>query len=232
MSDLGEISAELNEALDRLERTLTRFGELDRRQLASVRAEVAQRPDARQVVALIDRARSQIRQAREGAAAARRAGEAWLARHGSDQTGSSPGFETAGGRAYYPPSEQEHRAAAAALPPFSGEYTLDAHGSTEHVFIAEEALSAAEVAELISADERWAQQPVRLFSCNTGRGDAPIAQELAKLLGVRVTAPDGIAWSSADGRFGVAPVEVKTVQGVVVEVANFEREGCWREFHP
>lgn len=232
MSDLGEISAELNAALDRLERTLTRFGELDRRQLAQIRAEVARRPDAKQAVALIDRARNQIRQAREGTAAARRAGEAWLAQHGSDQAGSSSGFDTPGGRAYYPPTEHELRAAAATLPEFPGEYTFDAHGDAEHVFVGEEVLSAAEVAELIAADERWRRRPVRLFSCHTGRGEEPIAQELARLLGVKVTAPNGIAWSSADKRYGVAPIEVKTVQGAVVEVPNFEREGEWREFFP
>jgi hypothetical protein len=232
VSDLGEISAELSEVLGRLERVLAQFGALDRNALAPIQAEVSRHPDGRQAAALIERARSMLRQAAEGAVAARRAGEDWLAQHGSSHAGHSSGFETPGGRAYYPPTEPDLREAAAALPAFPGEYTFDAHGSSEHVFIGDETLSAPEAAALIESDEKWDGRPIRLFSCNTGLGESPIAGEIAKLLGVKVTAPEGRAWSSADGRYGVHPIEVKVVEGAVVEVPNRKVEGTWREFYP
>jgi hypothetical protein len=232
VSDLGEISAELSEALGRLERVLARCAALDRDILAPLQAEIARRPDGRGAAALIDRARGLLRQAAEGTVAARRAGEAWLSQHGSADAGRSSGFDTPGGRAYYPPAEPGMREVAATLPEFPGEYTFDAHGSSEHVFIGEETLSAREVAELIRADGRWGGRPVRLFSCDTGLGRAPIAQALANLLKVKVTAPEGRAWSSADGTHGVYPIEVKVVQGAVVEVPNLDAEGSWREFDP
>ena len=232
MSDLGEISAELSEVLGRLERVLAQFGALDRNALAPIQAEVSRHPEGRQAAALIERARSMLRQAAEGAIGARRAGEDWLSQHGSVQAGRSSGFETPGGRAYFPPTEPDLREAPAVLPAFPGEYTFDAHGSSEHVFIGEETLSAPEVAELIESDEKWGGRPIRLFSCDTGLGESPIAAEIAKLLGVKVTAPEGSAWSSADGRHGVFPIEVKVVNGAVVEVPNYEAEGTWREFYP
>jgi hypothetical protein len=232
LSDLGEISGELSEALGRLERVLARFAALDRDTLGPAQAEVSRYPDGRRAAALIQRARSLLRQAAEATVAARRAGEEWLSQHGSSQAGRSSGFDTPGGRAYYPSTEPELRKASAALPEFPGEYTFDAHGSSEHVFIGDETLPAREVAELIEGDPRWGGRPVRLFSCDTGRGEMPIAQKLADILKVKVTAPEGLAWSAADGRHGVYPIETRVVQGVVVEVPNYNAEGSWREFHP
>lgn len=232
MSELGEISAELDEALARLQRLLASLSELDRSSLAPLQAELSRHPDGRHAAALIDRARSLLRQASEGTVAARRAGRDWLAQHGSSQTSHAAGFEISGGRAYLPVQESEHRTAAAALPQFSAEYTFVAHGDAEHVLIGDEELSAAEVAELVRSDSNWGHKPIRLFSCETGRGDQPLAQQLAKLLGVKVTAPDGIAWAAADGRYGIYPIEVKIIDGEVAEVWNEEVEGSWREFYP
>ncbi len=232
MSDLGEISAELRDTLVRLERVLVHFGDLDRRRLAALQAELAKRPDGQAAAALVAQARLLLSRAADAAQATRRAGADWLAQHGSSEPGGSGGFSTPGGRAYYPPQEGGHRDAAAALPAFPGEYTLDAHGSTEHVFVDGRPLAAAEVVELIEADADWAGRPIRLFSCDTGRGEEPIAAEVADLAGVRVTAPDGIAWSAADGKYGVFPIEVRIVNGAVVEVPNYKCEGSWREFDP
>lgn len=253
MSDLGEISAELSEALTRLERVLARFSDLDRNRLASIQAELGRRPDGRQAAAFIARARGLLRQAGEGTLAARRAGEGWLSQHGSDQGGGSggqefqagsrspgfesqssfsTGFETLGGRAYFRPEEREHRISAKVLPAFPGEYTLDAHGASQGVLIDGQWRSASEVAALIEADPRWGGRPVRLFVCETGLGEAPIAQEIANILGVPVTAPVGIAWSSSEGDYGVYPVRVTIVNGVVVERADEDVEGIWRVFHP
>lgn len=211
---------------------MIRFGELDRGQIEPIRAEVGRHPDGKQVAALIDRARGQLRQAQEGAIAARRAGEAWLAHHGSDQGGSSSGFEIAGGRAYLDASETSNRTAASALPAFPGEYTFVVHGSSEHVFVGGESLSAADVADLVKADPNWDGRPIRLFSCETGQGQEPIARELAKILGVKVTAPDEIVWIWPDGSYGIHPVETKLIGGEVLELPNMNQEGRWREFNP
>ena len=59
-----------------------------------------------------------------------------------------------------------------------------------------------------------------------------MAQEVARILGVRVTAPDGIAWSSADGSYGVYPVRIKVVEGMAFEVPDHGNEGTWRVFDP
>ncbi|HEX7245792.1 MAG TPA: hypothetical protein VF245_09530 [Solirubrobacterales bacterium] len=139
---------------------------------------------------------------------------------------------TAGGMAYYPSDEGGLCEAAKSLPPFPGEYTLDAHGRSDCVVFDGRELGASEIAELIRADERWRGRPVRLFSCNTGRGENPVAGELAKLLGVRVTAPDDLVWSGADDWVGVAPIKETTVNGVVVAVPDRDREGSWRVFDP
>ncbi len=263
MSDLGEISAELSAALDRLDRVLDRFHEIDRLHIAAIQDQVARDPKLRHVGALIARARSCIRQAGNGVVAARRAGGDWLAQHGSPDAGrSSAGqsmpvhgegldvgssglghsaavdaawaerLRTPGGMAFFPATEPELRLVAGTLPSFPGEYTFDAHGSSYAVEFDGNALTAAEVAELIRADERWGHRPVRLFSCNTGRGENPIAAELAAELGVRVIAPDDVVWSDADGWVGVAPVKKTKVEGVVVEIPDCERAGSWRVFEP
>lgn len=231
MSDLGEISAELTAALDRLDRVLARFSELDRTQLAAIEAEVGRDPRLRPVAALIARARALVRQAGSGTAAARTSGQEWLAQHGSSDARAG-GTRIADGRAYFPATEPEMREATAALPPFPGEYTFAAHGNSNGVYIDAGELNAVGVAELIQADEGWGRRPVRLFACNTGRGENPLAAELASLLGVSVTAPDDFAWLGADGRFGVAPVKATIVNGAVVEVPDCENKGTWRVFDP
>jgi hypothetical protein len=232
VSDLGEISAELMSALDRLDSVLQRFGEVDRTRLAPIEVEVAKDPRLRPTVALIARARALVRQARSGTVAARRAGQDWLSQHGAAQAAWVEGSDIAGGRAYFAADESGMREATAALPSFPGEYTFVAHGSSDGVYIGATELTATAVAELIRSDEKWNNHPVRLFACNTGRGENPIAAELASLLGVSVTAPDDFAWLGADGRFGVAPVKSASVNGVVVEVPDCANKGRWRVFDP
>lgn len=141
-------------------------------------------------------------------------------------------LQTRGGVAYYPSGELDMRTAAAKVPPFKGEYTFDAHGRSDCVEFGRREIGAGEIAELIRADDRWAGRPVRLFSCNTGRGENPIAAELAEALGVRVVAPDDLVWSAADGWTGVAPIKQRLVDGVVVEGPDYDREGAWRVFDP
>lgn len=264
MSDLGEISAELDAALGRLARVASRFAELDRAQLAPLQAELSRSPHGERAAALIGRARALVRQAESGARAARGAGAAWLSEHGSAESGGSggsgglnqagttldsgagsggldsaavqgaaaAGMATPGGRAYFDSGEARERSAAASLPPFDGEYTFVAHGASDRVFVAEHELGPAEVAELIRSDPAWGGRPVRLLSCNTGRGESPIAAQLAEQLGVTVTAPDELAWFSSEGWARVAPVKVVVINGEEARVPDWDNPGRWRVFSP
>jgi hypothetical protein len=145
----------------------------------------------------------------------------------------SSGLETSGGRAYYDESENGHemRGMASLLAPFPGEYTVDMHGSTAHVSVGGTQLDASELAELIRADQAWQGQPVRLFSCDTGKGSDPIAARLAHELGVQVTAPDALAYSNAMGESWVAAAwKDKDLGELVVRVPG--KPGHWRTFDP
>lgn len=263
MSDLGEISAEVRATLARLDHALARFAALDQSQLAPLEAQLGKSPQTQQVAAMIATARALMREARNGATAARSSGAGWLSQHGSGEPGSSrgggpgesdgqplglertasfgsaaveavwaAGIDTPGGRAYFPAGEPEMLKAAVTLPGFAGEYSFDAHGRSDRVEFGSEMLSAAEVAELIRADDRWEGRPVRLFSCNTGSGEDPIAAQLASLLGVRVTAPDDLVWSYPDGTVVVGPPKATIVNGKVVEVPDPGAGKGWREFFP
>jgi hypothetical protein len=143
------------------------------------------------------------------------------------------GIDTRAGRAYYEPRDTRLRTAAEALPPFPREYTVDLHGTPARVVVGDSALDAGQLAELVKADPNWNNRPVRLFSCLTGKGDRPIARELADHLGVKVTAPADLVWSDPTGRYFVAPGVWKTVGGTQVMVPGPEvADGGWRTFRP
>jgi len=63
------------------------------------------------------------------------------------------------------------------------------------------AIIASELADTIRAHPKYqAGMPVDLLSCNTGKGDNPYAQQLAKELNAPVRAPDQYLWYYTDGR--------------------------------
>lgn len=146
------------------------------------------------------------------------------------------GFDTQAGRGYYPSSDADMRATATALKPFQGEYTVDVHGDPNNVYVGTVQLDADQVSELIRADANWNNQPVRLFSCNTGEGVDPIAQQVADRLGVSVTAPVERAWSGMSGDSFVAPAktEWQVINGRFqeVEVPGTPIPDGWRTFTP
>jgi len=143
------------------------------------------------------------------------------------------GIDTRAGRAYYTLDENEMRAFARALPPFSGEYTVDMHGTPDHVTFGSTSFDASQLSELVRADGKWNSRPVRLFSCRTGQGDRPIAQELANHLGVEVTAPTELVWSNHGGDFFVAPGTWRTIGETKVFVPGPQPAGGgWRTLGP
>ena len=143
------------------------------------------------------------------------------------------GIDTRAGRAYYTPQETEMLGFARALPPFSGEYTVDMHGAADHVAVGDDSFDAGQLSELVRADRNWNNQPVRLFSCETGQGDRPIAQELANRLGVEVTAPTEMVWSNHAGDYFVAPATWRTIGGTKVLLPGSRPpDGGWRTLGP
>lgn len=142
------------------------------------------------------------------------------------------GFATAAGRAYFTAAEASIRELAASLKPFGGEYTVDAHGSPEAVSVGDTKLDAAELAELVRSDPDWKNRPVRLFSCNTGKGERPIAADLAAELNVKVTAPKDLVWSNSKGESWVGSREMKMVGGTLQWVPGAPQADGWSAFEP
>lgn len=140
---------------------------------------------------------------------------------------------TEAGRAYYEPTDSSMREAAAQLKEFPGEYTVDAHGDSANLYYGGTPFDASQVAELVKADPSWQERPVRLFSCETGRGDTPIAQGVADNLDVPVTAPTELAWSGPGDHVVVARAEWTQIGGSWVQVPGKPpRDGGWRRFMP
>ncbi len=91
---------------------------------------------------------------------------------------------TPAGRAFYGPDDHKMRNAALNVHPDPKMYTADLHGRPDSFVVAGAELSSGDLSALIEADEGWRGEAIRLVSCRTGRGDRPVAQELANHLGV------------------------------------------------
>ena len=142
------------------------------------------------------------------------------------------GRVTPAGRAFFSHSDSL-RLDALTLQRFPGEYTIDMHGNPHAVGVGRVSLDARELAELIRADPRWGGQPVRLFSCDTGHGRDPFGASLARELGVRVTAPDGIPLHSHTHRgYAICGARWERVGRTWERVPDLTREGRWRTFDP
>jgi len=102
-------------------------------------------------------------------------------------------FRTRAGSAFFYPDDATFRQAADDVPSYPGEYVLDLHGTPNSVQLRDSdgnvrELSAKEFADVVRRTS-WNGQPIRLFSCNTGKSSSGFAQHLADDLGVAVTAP-------------------------------------------
>lgn len=137
--------------------------------------------------------------------------------------------ETPAGRAFFHPDD-EILISSLALPPEPGYYTVDLHGSPDGFFYEDERLDAEELSRLIRADERWDHQPVRLFSCETGQGDDPIAQVVSDELDVTVLAPTELAWAYPSGEIFTTSSSGIDDFGNPIETVPYD--GHWREFNP
>ncbi|MBF6144937.1 ADP-ribosyltransferase [Nocardia nova] len=138
-------------------------------------------------------------------------------------------LETPAGRAFYEPDDQDMIDSAMNLAPEPGYYTVDMHGSSDATYIGDESLSARQLADLLRADPNWTNEPIRLFSCETGQGDNPFAQQLANELGVTIVAPTELAWGYPNGSNVVSSL---TVDHNGTEFPTWPPDGVWLAFTP
>lgn len=144
-------------------------------------------------------------------------------------------FETPAGAAFFDPADAHMRSAAGDVPRFPGEFTVDVHGDHHSVSVYDSAgnqhqLSPHDFADAIRNSGWDGQTPIRLMSCDTGGGSHSFAADLARELGVRVTAPDRPVWSYPDGR---QPVVTGFERGSDGErVPRIPPDGSWHQFEP
>jgi hypothetical protein len=136
---------------------------------------------------------------------------------------------TADGRGFYEKNDDKMWAAADSVVPYPGRYTADLHGNAHAFRVGRHNLDAGQLAALVRRDDNWQGRPVLLVSCETGQGDNPIAQDLADELGVTVTAPTELAFSSPDGRVYTTS-EYEDEHGNIVQTIPYD--GVWRNFEP
>ncbi|MCX8554111.1 hypothetical protein OS121_03215 [Mycolicibacterium mucogenicum] len=144
-------------------------------------------------------------------------------------------FETPAGAAFFDPADAHMRAAAGDVPRFPGEFTVDVHGDHHSVSVYDSAgnqhqLSPHDFADAIRNSGWDGQTPIRLMSCDTGSGNHSFAADLARELGVRVTAPDRPVWSYPDGRPPVVTGFDRDPDGE--RVPRIPPDGSWHQFEP
>ncbi|OHT81187.1 alpha/beta hydrolase [Mycobacteroides saopaulense] len=145
-------------------------------------------------------------------------------------------FDTHSGAAFFDPTDTTMRSAAGNVPKFPGEFTVDVHGDQHGVSVRDGAgnehrMSAREFAEIVRSNTGWdGHSPIRLLSCDTGAGSHPFAAELARELGVAVTAPDKPVWTFPDGR---QPIVTGFDRGINDgQVPRIPPDGGWHRFSP
>ncbi|OHV04665.1 hypothetical protein BKN37_08830 [Mycobacterium talmoniae] len=145
-------------------------------------------------------------------------------------------FATEAGAAFFDPADTTMRSAAGDVRPVAGEFTIDVHGDARGVLVwdgagAEHRMGARGFAEVIRNSTGWdGRSPIRLLSCDTGRGSQPFAAELARELGVPVSAPDRPVWTFPDGR---EPVVTGFERGPNGELTpRIPPDGRWHRFTP
>jgi len=136
---------------------------------------------------------------------------------------------TADGRGFYEKNDDEMWTLAESVVPYPGRYTADLHGNAHTFRVGRHDLDAGQLAALIRKDDNWRGRPLLLVSCETGRGDDPIAQKLANELGVAVTAPTELAYSDEYGRV-YSTSRYRNEAGRVVQ--TWPPDGVWLDFQP
>jgi len=133
------------------------------------------------------------------------------------------------GEAFYTPNDPSW-SYLAKQPGVPGHHTINMHGSHDRVAVGDVTFSAKDLANFLrSKYSSWDGQPINLMSCSAGKGDNPIAQQLANILGVPVRAGSDIVWLCRDGSNYVSSW-TRNKEGR--RVPTWPPDGTWVTFFP
>jgi hypothetical protein len=109
--------------------------------------------------------------------------------------------------------------------PPAGVYAVEGHGTPDALYCKQgRPMDAREIAGWITHDSRFKTgTTVYLFACETGKGNHPIAQDLANVLRTPVIAPTDKLWPLTTGAYIVAGGRSK---------ADLSQLGMMRRFLP
>lgn len=137
--------------------------------------------------------------------------------------------ETGVGAAFFNPNDDAY-SATGDVPKYDGEYVIDIHGTPDSVGVLDpdgawHEMTAQQFAGELKKTGWDGKEPIRLFSCDTGKDPNGFAQQLADELGVKVTAPTEPVWSTKNGEPFVTSIGE---DGMPVKPPT----GTWVEFEP
>jgi len=143
------------------------------------------------------------------------------------------GTEVTGGLGFFKETDVT-RLYFAVLKGFPGTRKYALHGNPTEVHVCGNRLDAKKFADVIRQDPDWRNQPITLFSCETGKsltdGDQPVAQQLANELGVEVHAPTELCWSDKFGNVTISSGFRDIQTGELLQTDP--PDGVWKIFKP
>ncbi|MEN3368731.1 MAG: hypothetical protein V7609_874 [Verrucomicrobiota bacterium] len=132
---------------------------------------------------------------------------------------------------FHDPSTEQF-VSAQHLPEKRAEFSLAAHGNSSVIQDATGNLLGAESAvKAISSSKGFVEaKTIRLFVCDTGKGDNSIAQKIANITGKNVLAPTKWIWTDKKGGYSI--YDGKTDPKTKELVKDLKDKGDWKLFKP
>jgi GNAT superfamily N-acetyltransferase len=148
--------------------------------------------------------------------------------------------ETDAGVAYFHPGDPRAAAmldSARSANPIEGVFSFDLHAGTSHARVGGERLDGRDTATLLSHEPALSHPStpghplvLRSMGCRTGRGEHPLAQDIANETGRIVIAPDDEVWVDATGDAHVSAPQIGPDGRP--RPLRIPPEGSWRIFVP